>query len=132
MNHNERAALMRSRGRSACSKYRFRKVFACHNCSSDEQVGLETLPKIGCHRRATNAEDASTLEGMSEHTEVIERRTTTVQEARRMHPAIGRGRLYAALREGHIRSAKVGKRIAIDVADLDRWVMAGAPASLQQ
>lgn len=65
---------------------------------------------------------------MSDHAAVkTERRTTTVEEARQMHPAIGRGRLYTALRAGQIRNAKVGKRIAIDVADLDRWVMAGAP-----
>jgi hypothetical protein len=44
-----------------------------------------------------------------------------------MHPAVGRSRLYAALRQGHIRSFKVGKRIAIDVLDLDHWVIAGAP-----
>lgn len=65
---------------------------------------------------------------MSAHAAVnTERRTTTVKEARLMHPAIGRGRLYAALRAGQIRNAKVGKGIAIDVADLDEWVMAGAP-----
>lgn len=66
---------------------------------------------------------------MSEHAAATERRTTTVEVARQMHPAVGRGRLYAALREGQIRSSKVGKRIAIDVVDLDRWVMAGAPLS---
>jgi excisionase family DNA binding protein len=67
------------------------------------------------------------MNDMSEHAAATERRTTTVEEARQMHPAVGRGRLYAALREGQIRSAKVGKRFAIDVADLDRWVMAGSP-----
>ena len=55
--------------------------------------------------------------------------TTTVREARRRHPAVGRGRLYTALKNGDIRSVKVGKRIAVDVCDLDRWVMAGAPLS---
>lgn len=72
---------------------------------------------------------SSTLSDMSEHAAATDRRTTTVKEARQMHPAVGRGRLYAALREGHIRSAKVGKRFAIDVADLDRWVMAGGPTN---
>ena len=67
------------------------------------------------------------MNDMSEHAAATERRTTTVEEARQMHPAVGRGRLYAALREGQIRSAKVGKRFAIDVVDLDRWVMDGAP-----
>jgi excisionase family DNA binding protein len=69
---------------------------------------------------------------MSENAAATERRTTTVEEARQMHPAVGRGRLYAALKEGQIRSAKVGKRIAIDVADLDSWVMAGAPVETRE
>ena len=72
------------------------------------------------------------MNDMSEHAAAAERRTTTVEEARQMHPAVGRGRLYAALREGQIRSAKVGKRFAIDVADLDRWVMAGAPVETRE
>jgi hypothetical protein len=48
-----------------------------------------------------------------------------------MHPAVGRGRLYAALRQGQIRSARAGKRIAIDVQDLDRWVMNGCPVDVE-
>ena len=81
----------------------------------------------------TSTECAATLDGMGQHTSVVGiRKTTTVTEARAMHPAVGRGRLYAALRQGRVRSAKVGKRIAIDVVDLDRWVMAGAPVTCEE
>ena len=72
------------------------------------------------------------MNDMSKHAAATKRRTTTVGEARQMHPAVGRGRLYAALREGQIRSAKVGKRFAIDVVDLDRWVMDGSPINHQE
>jgi len=81
---------------------------------------------------ATTAVNCLRMNDMSEHAAATERRTTTVEEARQMHPAVGRGRLYAALKEGQIRSAKVGKRIAIDVADLDSWVMAGAPVETRE
>ena len=80
----------------------------------------------------TNTKNALTLDGMSEHALAGDfRKTTTVSEARAMHPAVGRGRLYAALRQGQIRNARAGKRIAIDVQDLDRWVMNGCPVDVE-
>jgi hypothetical protein len=55
-------------------------------------------------------------------------RTFTVAMARARHPAVGRNRIYTALQSGVLPSVVVGKRIAIDVDDLDHWVMSGCPA----
>jgi hypothetical protein len=97
-----------------------------HATSSKYFFGIK-FKKIVLRWHRTNAAECLTIDDMSHHEVATFRRTTTVKEARQMHPAVGRSRLYAALRQGHIRSSKVGKRIAIDVVDLDRWVMAGAP-----
>lgn len=59
-------------------------------------------------------------------------RSVTVALAKQMHPAIGRTRIYRATQSGALRSVRVGKRLAIPVEDLDEWVLAGAPESLQQ
>jgi len=53
--------------------------------------------------------------------------TITVAMARMRHPAIGKNRLYVAMTSGALSSARVGRRIAIPVAALDAWVMAGSP-----
>lgn len=54
-------------------------------------------------------------------------RTLTVALARKRHPAVGRNRIYTAMRSGSLRSARVGQRNAIPVEDLDAWVMNGCP-----
>ena len=56
-------------------------------------------------------------------------RTVTVALAKDLHPAIGRNRMYRAIQSGALRGARVGKRFAIPVDELDAWVMAGAPES---
>lgn len=57
--------------------------------------------------------------------------TLTVALARMRHPAVGKNRLYAAMTSGALSSARVGRRIAIPVAALDAWVMAGSPVEDQ-
>ncbi len=55
--------------------------------------------------------------------------TITVAMARMRHPAVGKNRLYAAMSSGALRNARVGRRIAIPVSELDDWVMSGCPTS---
>lgn len=56
-----------------------------------------------------------------------EPRTLTVLMARRRHPAVGRNRLYQAMKTGALPSVRVGRRIAIATPALDAWVMSGCP-----
>lgn len=53
--------------------------------------------------------------------------TLTPAMARQRHPAVGRNRLYQAIRTGALRGVRVGRRTAIDVMELDDWVRAGCP-----
>lgn len=53
--------------------------------------------------------------------------TVTVPLARERHPAVGRNRMYAAITSGALPAVKVGKRLAIPIDELDRWVMSGCP-----
>jgi len=53
--------------------------------------------------------------------------TLTPDLARARHPAVGRGRLYAALQSGALHGVRVGRRTAIDVHALDSWVAQGCP-----
>lgn len=55
--------------------------------------------------------------------------TMTVAMARMRHPAVGKNRLYAAMTSGALFSARVGRRIAIPVTELDEWVMSGCPVA---
>lgn len=56
--------------------------------------------------------------------------SVTVAMAREAHPALGRNRLYAAMRTGALPSVRVGKRICIRLSALNQWVEAGAPMQL--
>lgn len=51
--------------------------------------------------------------------------------ARERHPAVARGRLYAALRSGALPSVRVGRRTAIAIQDLDDWVAQGGPVEVR-
>lgn len=53
--------------------------------------------------------------------------TLTPALARQRHPAVGRNRLYQAIRSGALRGVRVGRRTAIDVLELDDWVQGGCP-----
>lgn len=53
--------------------------------------------------------------------------TLTVGLALQRHPAVGRNRLYAALKTGALHGVRVGRRTAIHIDDLDAWVTAGCP-----
>lgn len=55
--------------------------------------------------------------------------TLTVRLARYRHPAVGRNRLYDAMRSGDLHAVKVGRRIAIAIDALDAWVAAGCPVT---
>lgn len=57
--------------------------------------------------------------------------TLTVAMARRRHPAVGRNRIYSAIASHALPAIKVGKRLAIHVDELDAWVRAGCPGSLE-
>jgi len=53
--------------------------------------------------------------------------SVTVKMARQAHPALGRSRIYEAMRTGALPSVRVGKRACIPLAALNEWVAAGAP-----
>jgi hypothetical protein len=55
--------------------------------------------------------------------------TLTVPMCLQRHPAVGRTRLYLAMKAGTLRSIRVGKRLAITPQDLDIWVASGCPIS---
>ena len=102
----------------------FPKLFLLRYAKRD----LLIFRKISHRWAKTNVLNACTLIGMQQDALAAESlATTTVAEARRLHPAVGRGRLYQGLATGSVRNARVGRRIAIDLSDLHRWVLAGCP-----
>lgn len=57
--------------------------------------------------------------------------SVTVKMAREAHPALGRSRIYEAMRTGALPSVRVGKRACIPLLALNAWVAAGAPTQPQ-
>jgi len=62
---------------------------------------------------------------------VMDPLSVIVKMAREAHPALGRSRIYEAMRTGAPPSVRVGKRACIPLLALNAWVAAGAPTQPQ-